>query len=114
MTPFGPTEKRKYPRIDKKVVLRVAPQGEKETVSPHWTFVTSKNISVGGVLFTYDRPLDKGAVLSFKIHFPEKTIQCSGVVYRTNPSDIQPLVNIAAKLEGLASLDREFIEKYGT
>ena len=112
MTPLNSAEKRQHPRLDKKFVLCVAPQGEEQSVSTQWTFVTSKNISAGGVLFTYDRPLADGTALTFSIHFPGKTIQCSGVVRRTSPTALQPLVNVAAKLDGLASLDREFIEQY--
>ena len=112
MTGPGSSEKRKHPRLEKKVVLHVAPHGEKDTVSKQWTFVTSKNISVGGVLFTYDRPLDGGTLLHFKIHFPKKTIQCSGVVHRASPAALKPLVNIAARLDDLSSLDREFITQH--
>ena len=112
MTPLSPTEKRSSPRLEKKVVLRVAPQGEEETVSMSWTLVTSKNISAGGVLFTYDRPLEDGTVLNFKIHFPNKTIACSGSVKRTNPTGLDPLVSVAAKLDDLSRSDREFIEQY--
>ena len=112
MTSQNAAEKRNHPRLDKKIVLRVAAQGEEETISMSWTFVTSKNISAGGVLFTYDRPLNDGTPLNFKIHFPKKTIECSGVVKRTNPSGLEPLVNVAARLDSLSSLDREFIEQY--
>jgi hypothetical protein len=110
MTPQS--DKRQFRRLDKKFVLRVAPKGERETISPDWTIVTSKNISAGGVYFTYDRALNHGTPLSFKIHFPEKTIDCKGTVYRTSPSPFQPLVNVAAKLEGLGHTDRDFIEQY--
>ena len=112
MTPSGSAENRKHPRMNRKVVLRVAPQGEEQTISKQWTLVTSKNISAGGVLFTYDRPLDTGTALQFNIHFPKKTIQCSGTVRRTNPSALEPLVNVAARLENLDRLDREFIEQF--
>ena len=105
-------DKRKDRRLDKKLVLRVAPDGGQSQVSPSWTIVTSKNISAGGVLFTYDKRLNEGTPLTFQIHFPEKTIDCSGVVYRSSPSALEPLVNIAAKLQGLGRGDREFIERY--
>ena len=105
-------DKRKYRRLEKKCVLRVDPKGEAGTVAPQWTIVTSKNISAGGVLFTYDRRLQAGTPLAFRIHFPERTIDCSGVVFRTGPAPIQPLVSVAAKLEGLNGRDREFIEQY--
>ena len=112
MTPQGSAEKRNHARLDKKVVLRVSAQGGEETVSKSWTFVTSKNISAGGVLFTYDKPLDKGTPLQFKIHFPKKTIECSGKVRRTIPTGLKPLVGVAAMLDSLSFSDREFIEQY--
>lgn len=112
MTPLSSAEKRKHVRLEKKFVLRVAARGEEETVSTQWTLVTSKNISAGGVLFTYDRPLDDGTALHFKIHFPKKTIECSGVVRRTNPTGLEPLVSVAARLDDLSRLDREFIEQF--
>ncbi len=112
MTPLSPTEKRKDLRLEKKFVLRVAAQGEEETISTQWTLVTSKNISAGGVLFTYDRPLDNGTSLHFKIHFPKKTIECSGIVRRTSPTGLKPLVSVAARLNGLSFLDREFIKQF--
>ena len=105
-------DKRKHPRLDKKFVLRVSPEGSEETTTTQWTLVTSKNISAGGVMFTYDKPLETGTPLAFKIYFPHKTIRCSGVVHRTHPSVLQPLVNIAAKLEGFAQADRDFIESH--
>ena len=111
MTPSG-SEKRKDRRLDKKVVLKVYQKGKPEAIPSEWTLVTSKNISAGGVLFTYDQALDKGTPLNFKIHFPERTIDCAGVVYRTHPGSLEPLVNVAAKLENLNRGDREFIERY--
>lgn len=106
------SDKRQFPRLDKKFVLQVAPRGEEEGTASRWTLVTSKNISAGGVLFTYDRTLNTGTPLTFTIHFPEKTIRCAGVVHRTAPAGREPLVNIAARLEGFGSGDREFIERY--
>jgi hypothetical protein len=111
MTPAS--DKREYPRSERKVVLEVAPKdGGLGSVASHWTLVTSKNISAGGVLFTFDRVLDQGTALDFSIHFPEKTIRCAGIVHRTSPAAHQPLVNVAARLEGFRRGDREFIEQY--
>ena len=110
MTPKD--DRRQHLRLDKKVVLKVVPKGEAEVIAQEWTIVTSKNISAGGVMFTYDRKLEEGTPLTFEIHFPERTIDCTGVVYRSNPSSLQPLVNVAAKLENLCRGDREFIERY--
>ena len=112
MTPSNPSDKRKSRRLDKKVVLRVSTEDRPESAAAAWTIVTSKNISTGGVLFTYDRALDQGTPLRFKIHFPEKTIDCAGTVHRTHPAELRPLVRVAARLEDLGRSDREFIESY--
>lgn len=112
MTLSGRADKREYPRLNKKVVLQVAPRGEQETASSQWTLVTTKNISAGGVMFTYNRSLNEGTPLTLSIHFPEKTIRCAGVVHRTSPSLRVPLVQVAARLEGFHNGDREFIERY--
>ena len=112
MTPIQIAEQRKHPRLQKKFVLHVSPEGGDETTTSQWTLVTSKNISAGGVMFTYDRPLEIGTKIFFKIFFPERSIQCSGVVHRTHPSVLEPLVNIAVRLDGFGRGDLEFIERY--
>ena len=103
-------EKRKYQRINKKFVLQVAAEGTSSNAKD-WTLVTSKNMSAGGVLFTYDRPLKEGTSLAFTIHFPDHTVKCKGQVSRTSPGDQKPFISIAASLEGLGQRERDFLEK---
>lgn len=111
MSPSQP-DKRKYHRINKKFVLRVAADGT-SAIAPEWTLVTSQNLSAGGVLFTYDRALKAGTSLAFKIHFPDhRSIDCNGKVFRVSARSEKPLVSVAASLEGLGERDRDFIEQY--
>ena len=106
----APAEKRKYQRISKKFVLEVAAEGATADAKD-WTLVTSRNLSAGGVLFTYDRPLKEGTPLAFTIHFPDHAINCKGQVYRASPGERKPFVSIAASLEGLGQRERDFLEK---
>ena len=101
-------EKRRHQRTDRKFVLRVA---DSNTQSKEWTLVTSKNLSAGGVMFTYDKELKEGTPLDFTIYFPDHAVDCKGQVYRTSSADLQPLVSVAASIEGLPEKDREFLAR---
>ena len=103
-------EKRKHDRINKKVLLRVSMQ-EKDG-APEWTIVTSKNISANGVLFGFNKKLDRGTPLYLRIHFPDHAIDCTATVRRTNPGLVEPLTDVAVALKGLERPDRELIESH--
>ena len=103
-------EKRKHDRIDKKVLLRVSMQ-EKDG-APEWTIVTSKNISSSGVLFGYNKKLDRGTPLYLRIHFPDHAIDCTATVRRTAPGVVAPLTDVAVSLKGLEKTDRDIIESH--
>ena len=106
----SPAEKRKHQRINKKFVLQVAAEGKSSDVRD-WTLVTTRNVSAGGVLFTYDRPLKEGTPLAFTIHFPDHAVKCKGQVFRTSPGEQKPFVSVAASLVGLGQRERDFLEK---
>ena len=103
------TEKRKFKRISRKFVLQVAANGYSAD-SKDWTLVTSQNLGAGGVLFTFDRALEKGTPLAFTIHFPDDVVNCRGRVLRSSPAGKKPFVHIAATLEGLSEREVEFLE----
>ena len=103
-------EKRKHQRIDKKFVLRVDAEGA-SSVAKGWTLVTSQNLSAGGVLFTYDRVLKKGTPLNFTIFFPDHSVKCKGEVHRSVAAAQEPLVDVAASIEGLPQKDLDFITR---
>lgn len=104
-------EKRANPRSSRKIILEVEANGVSKDVSP-WTLVTTQNFSASGVLFTFDHAIPAGTKFHVKIHFPEKAIGCEALVHRALPGFRQPLVNVAASLQGLASADREFIQNH--
>ena len=101
-------EKRKHDRMDKKMLLRVSMQ-EKDG-APEWTIATSKNISASGVLFGYNRRLERGTPLYLRIHFPDHAIDCTATVRRTSPGVLEPLTDVAVSLKGLEKKDKAIIE----
>ena len=103
-------EKRKHDRIDKKILLRVSMQ-EKDG-APEWTIVTSKNISASGVLFGYNKKLERGTPLYLRIHFPDHAIDCTATVRRTSPGIQEPLMDVAVSLKGLEKKDKQVIEAH--
>ena len=103
-------EKRKHQRINRKFVLKVAAEGD-SPVTRDWTLVTTKNMSAGGVMFTYDRTLREGTPLDFTIFFPDHSVKCKGQVNRIVSAEAQPLVNVAASIEGLLEKDLEFLTR---
>ena len=104
-------DQRRHKRIYRKLVLRVAENGS--NCPPEWSIVASQNFSGGGVLFTFDRPLEKGTSLLFMIHFPDRSFNCHGTALRSSPGFQAPLVNVAATIEGLTKKEMDFIESHG-
>ena len=103
-------DKRKHERLDKKILLRVSLQ-EKDG-APEWTIVTSKNISSSGILFGFNRKLERGTPLYLRIHFPEYSLDCTATVRRTSPGAYEPLSDVAVSLKGLEKSEQQLIERY--
>ena len=103
-------EKRKHTRTDKKILLRVASQ--QNGAAPQWTIVSSKNISAGGLLFGYDRELERGTPLYVRIHFPNRAIDCNATVRRSTPGIYGPLTDVAISLKGLEREEKDFIQSF--
>lgn len=102
------TEKRRFPRLYRRFILRAAAFGE----SPlRWSFVTIHNLSPSGILFTYDRPVYEGMVLHFKIDFPDRVIECMGRVVRAGARGAVPQ-DVAARLEGVNPAEQQYIENF--
>ena len=104
-------DKRKHERIEKKVLVKVSTQ-ENDGGAPQWTIVTSKNISMGGLLFGFNKKLDRGTPLYLRIHFPDQSIDCTATVRRTIPGTYEPLNDVAVSLKGLEKNEQALIEKY--
>jgi hypothetical protein len=103
-------EKRKHPRIDKKILLKICQRWNE--VVPDWTMVTSKNISAGGVLFGCGSSMKRGTPLYLTMYFPGHTIHCTGIVERSFPGTHTPLSNVAVSFRGLEKEDVELIDAY--
>ena len=103
-------EKRKHDRMDKKVLLRVSMQ-EKDG-APEWTIVTSKNISANGVLFGYNKRLERGTPLYLRIHFPDHSLDCTATVRRSTPGIVEPLTDVAVSLKRLEKKEQHLIERH--
>jgi hypothetical protein len=101
-------ERRKQKRIDKKIVLRVAsPEG----AATQWTVVTTRNISTSGILFVYDRALAEGTPIFVKMHISGRIVDCKGVVQRASRGRLEPLMDVAASIEGLDESEKRLIER---
>ena len=113
MTPLAQAidEKRKHTRTDRTILVRVAPQQD-SGAAPQWTIVSSKNLSAGGLLFGFDRQLERGTPLYVRIHFPDRSIDCNAMVQRSSPGVMGPLTNVAISLKGLEKGEREFIRRF--
>jgi hypothetical protein len=102
-------DKRRSPRLYRRFILRAAAFGEQPL---RWSFVTIHNLSSGGILFTYDRPVYEGMLLYFKIDFPDKLIECMGKVVRVGGIREGLYHDVAAQLEGIKSDDRMYVENF--
>lgn len=96
-------------RIKKRFVVRAAQYGEEPL---RWSHCTIHNLSVSGVLFTYDRPVAEGARLYLKIDFPGRVVECLGRVARIVGSERGQIQDLGVQFIHLQEGDREFIERY--
>ena len=99
-------EKRSSPRIHKSFILRAAIFGDKPL---RWSYVTIRNLSSSGALFTFDRPVKVGTLLHFKIDFPDRVIECMGRVSRL-AGVREGFPDVGASFEGIAPADRTYID----
>jgi len=126
---YNVTEKRKYKRIeltkrkDKKIVppyitrFRVKQYEGQEISSPDWDIVAVKNLSAGGMVYTYNKGYNKNleldSLLDLKINFFKSipSINCIGRVVRIE--EPMPMTNsmsrIAAKFTEIDEQEREMI-----
>ena len=102
-------EKRRSPRVYRRFILRAALSGEGPL---RWSFVTIHDLSATGVLFTYDRPVKAGARLELKIDFPDRIIECQGIVVRVGGTREGAFHDVAARLENIYPTDQQYIEGF--
>ena len=99
-------EKRSSPRINKRFILRAAIFGEEPL---RWSYVTIRNLSSSGALFTFDRTVRVGGLLHFKIDFPDRVVQCMGRVRRLAGMH-ENFQDVAASFEGIEPDARHYID----
>ena len=69
------------PRVFRSFAVRISEDVLAEEV--HWDMVTAKNLSASGILFNYDRYIEPGTRIRFKISLPVcDAVECEGEVVR--------------------------------
>lgn len=101
-------EKRRYPRIVKSCMIRFRiNQCEGYTmILSNWDMVTINDLSAMGMNFNYNKNLDIGAILEFKLNVSRsmQTIRCRGKVVRIRRNMDHPTFSIAI---AFADIDEE-------
>ena len=102
-------ERRASKRIYKRFVLRAAVFGDQPL---HWSYVTIHNLSSTGIYFTYDRPVNVGMLMHFKIDFPDRVVECMGRVRRLTGRHEETAQDVGASFEGMRPNDRFYIDDF--
>ena len=109
-TEFGGVEKRKHKRLSKQFVLRIQVQWSFEK---NWDVVLVHNISKGGILFSYYKPLNEGMKLNLRINIGahKKVIECVGEVLRVHKFGDPTMYQAGISFVTIDPQDAEWIEK---
>jgi len=101
----GP-ERRKCKRIKRQFMARF-----REEFSDGWDMVTVCNFGAGGVLFNYNKKVELGTIMDFKINFPmaEKSIPCKGKSIRIEEPFKSHVYHIAAEFIEIDRKDSELV-----
>ena len=102
-------EKRASRRIQRRFILRVAAFGEQP---PRWSYVTIRDLSSAGALFTYDRPAHVGLLMLFKVEFPGRVIECMGRIRRLGEMRDHGCQDVGASFEGMRAEDKKYIDEF--
>ena len=106
-------DKRAHRRMYRKLIahFHIRPHDNSERKS--WDIVTVRDLSAGGVLFNYDKKLEEGLAVDFKINFPwsEEQIVCGAKVVRVGPSAGYGVFAIAAVFTEISEEDKRGIEE---
>ncbi len=110
---YNNRERRKYKRTEKPYMarLRIKQYEGLEITSAEWDMVALKDLSAGGVLFSYKKNLGIGALLDLKIDVStaSPTIKCAGRVTRIERSQPHFILRIATEFTGIAEQEKELI-----
>ncbi len=108
-------EKRKYKRIKKSymVRLRIKHYEELKTSSAGWDWVELKDLSAGGVLFSYNKHLEIGTLLDLIIDVSASTpaVNCVGRVTRIEQSQPPSTLHFAVEFKNIDEQEKELINK---
>ena len=106
-------EKRKYRRIDKSFLtrLKIMPSKLNKLKEAFWDLITTRNLSVGGLLFNYYKEVPVGAEVELKIVFPlaDRPIECIGKVIRSQKiidNGVKSAYRIAAQFDDIKEQDK--------
>ena len=104
----GGAERRQHKRIEKQYVTRV-----NDRISGGWNIAFIRNISAGGLLFHYDKKLNPGALIDFKVSFgmAKEPIECVGKVLRVKAATDAPVYEIATVFVLIKETDSRLINR---
>ena len=116
------TKIRKYKRMETPYMasFRVKQHEDQEMSSPDWDIVAVENLSAGGMLFNYNKNLERDSLLDLKIDISKSThtINCVGKIIRIEEfqylltQDVQPLnsmFRIATEFTEIDKHERDMI-----
>lgn len=110
--------KTRAPRVAKSFMVRINEDPFAEV--PRWNIVTARDISASGILFNYDRYMEPGSRVQFKISLPVcGTVVCEGEVVRNVTgaprvlAQTEPVVSaVAAVFHDVSAEDLQAMEGY--
>ena len=105
--------KRKHKRVGKKLTMRFRSEDliSQEPTSK-WDMVLLNNISVGGMLFLYDKEVKAGDIIEAMVNVPgeDHPIECKGMILRTEDNKESPFHKVAACFTEIDDRDRSILE----
>ncbi len=103
-------ERRLYKRINSDIVIKV----EEMTSEAGSKLACSKNISLGGVLFEYNKSFPISTVLNLELRIPQigKRLDTYAKVVRVNELFPGRLYDIAVRFVSLDDESKKLLEKY--
>ncbi len=106
-------ERRKYRRIEKPYItrFRIKPDKIQKIASSNWDLIGVKNLSAGGILFTYHENLGIDSNLDLKIDISKSTptINCVGKIVRVAEFKPHYMCRIATEFTEIEDQEKEMI-----
>ncbi len=106
-------ERRKYRRIERRYItrFRIKPDKIQKITPSNWDLIGVKNLSAGGILFTYHENLgiDSNLDLKIGISLSTPTINCVGRIIRIDRSQSHSLFRIATEFTEIEDQVKEMI-----